>query len=647
MSSRTLILIALLFSRAIAGGEDLPAWLREAVTRQGPNVATAPAVVLHDESTVTVLEGGKLLTQSSRAVRILKREGASEAVARAIYTTDTAKVKEFRAWLIRPSGDVKKYGKNDVADVALVNNDIYNEVRVKAISGRSDADPGAVFAFEFELEDKSMFTQFERTLAEDIPVLLARFTISLPAGWQLEAHTYNSPALKAAVMSGRHTWELRDLPALELARFGPSTRSQSPRIAASAIPPTEAAAGGVRSFSSWNDVAGWLYALADPQMAPDNALVEKAQSVTRDAKTEWEKIAAVARFVQSVQYVSIQTGTGRGGGYKPRPATLVLSRNYGDCKDKTNLMRAMLRVVGVEGYAVVIYAGDRTYVHEDWPSPQQFNHCIFAARLKEEASSPAVIEHPGLGKLVLFDPTDENTAFGLLPAHEEGSLALVAAPATSALLRTPSSESQHNKVERSLMGKLGQDGSLTATLREKAYGHAAAARNGTSSDPAGLRRQLEEWLSRYMTGAELSTLTPASTGGTTGFDASLTVPGFAQVSGSLFMFRPAPVFMGAGVSFAERTRTQPLRLQPREVSDVVTLTLPEGFEVDEMPPPIDLRSNWGKFRSACTVKERTMEVRRSLQVAGGEISPDDYPAARDFFDKVGGSARLPVVLVKK
>ncbi len=47
--------------------------------------------------------------------------------------------------------------------------------------------------------------------------------------------------------------------------------------------------------------------------------------------------------MQNIQYISIQTGLGRGGGYRPHASNEVFAKSYGDCKDKANLMRAMLK----------------------------------------------------------------------------------------------------------------------------------------------------------------------------------------------------------------------------------------------------------------------------------------------------------------
>ena len=72
----------------------------------------------------------------------------------------------------------------------------------------------------------------------------------------------------------------------------------------------------------------------------------------------------------------------------------MLAKAYGDCKDKANLMRAMLKTVGITAYPVFIYSGDATLVREEWPSPTQFNHCIIAMKVGDETQAPTVVQHP-------------------------------------------------------------------------------------------------------------------------------------------------------------------------------------------------------------------------------------------------------------
>src|SRR5919202_1263755 len=112
---------------------------------------------------------------------------------------------------------------------------------------------------------------------------------------------------------------------------------------------------------------------------------------------------------QKVQYIAIQTGLGQGGGYRPHASTEVFAKSYGDCEDKANLMRAMLKADGIQSYLVAIYAGDPSYVREEWASPGQFNHCIIAVRVSDETQAPTIVQHPKLGRLLIFDATDDDT----------------------------------------------------------------------------------------------------------------------------------------------------------------------------------------------------------------------------------------------
>src|SRR5262245_54423759 len=143
-------------------GENIPPWLQQIATASAPAFGkNVPAVVLLDESRSAIDEDGHVTPTKYYAVRILSPEGRGAAVAREIYLTNSGKVREIRAWLIRPSGEVKRYGKDQTLDVAAVNDDVYNEVRAKVIAAGDDAEVGAIFGYEVTSEDRSIFTQFE------------------------------------------------------------------------------------------------------------------------------------------------------------------------------------------------------------------------------------------------------------------------------------------------------------------------------------------------------------------------------------------------------------------------------------------------------------------------------------------------------
>src|SRR5215216_4255283 len=203
-----LFFLALIFvSAPTISADDAPGWLRQVASAGTATYGKeVPAVVLWDESRVTVDEDGKVTTVDFYAVRVLTREGREEAVAKRIYNTDSGKVREMRAWMIRPAGEVKKYGKDQVIDVAIADNDVYNEARAKLILASEDAEPGAIFGYEVTSEERSVFTQLSWGFQHRMPTKLSRLTLTLPAGWRAESVTFNHPRVEPVLSGTSYLW---------------------------------------------------------------------------------------------------------------------------------------------------------------------------------------------------------------------------------------------------------------------------------------------------------------------------------------------------------------------------------------------------------------------------------------------------------
>ena len=113
MKVRLTILIGLLMFAvpvSAAVGDETPPWVQKAVAIQVPTYdKEVPAVVLVDESMTTIGPDGKITEAYNYAVRILRREGRDYAEGNVGYLPEISKVKEFRAWLIRPGGETKRH----------------------------------------------------------------------------------------------------------------------------------------------------------------------------------------------------------------------------------------------------------------------------------------------------------------------------------------------------------------------------------------------------------------------------------------------------------------------------------------------------------------------------------------------------------
>ncbi|MDQ3042187.1 MAG: DUF3857 and transglutaminase domain-containing protein, partial [Acidobacteriota bacterium] len=440
-------LATLLFTSAFAEG-SAPNWLRQASAIQPPAYAKdVSGVVLHTSKDVTLDSQGNLVTIENHAVKILSREGRQRAVAVAFYLMSSSKVRDINGWVIRPDGTVKEYDKKFVLDRIADMDDIYNEYRIKVIDASSDVDTGFVFGYTIVTEEKPLFHQDNFSFQSDLPVMMSRYSLNLPSGWKASSITFNHADVKPHMNGASYVWELRNLPFLAAEPMSPSVRNIAPRIAVNYVPESGAQADR-RTFTDWTSVSRWGSGLYDPQVIVDDAVAAKARELTTAAKTELEKIRAVGGYVQNLQYISVDIGVGHGNGYRPRPSNMVLSRGYGDCKDKANLMRAMLRALKIEAYPIAIYSGDPNFVREEWASPDQFNHAILAVKVSDETSAPTVLNHAKLGRLLIFDATDQFTPVGDLPDYLQGSLALIIAGENGGLSRMPVTPPETNLLER-------------------------------------------------------------------------------------------------------------------------------------------------------------------------------------------------------
>lgn len=643
------LLILLTAANAFAG-EEAPPWLQQAAAQKAPAYdKTVPAVVLLDESVMTIGDDGRITTTSTYAVRILQREGRDEAIARESYMTDTGKVREMKAWLIRPNGEVKRYGKEQTMDVASANNDVYDESRYKVINASSDADAGAVFGYQTVTESRSFFSQSLWYFQQNLPVLQSRVQLTLPAGWTASSVTFNHAKIDPTSAGSTYTWELRNLPFIEDEPSGPSVSNLVPRVAISYGPAAGAQSAGSRTFNSWADVSRWYSELSDPQVTLDDALAGKARELTMNAKTELERIQIIGRYVQNLQYISIQIGVGR---FRPHSATEVFAKSYGDCKDKANLMRAMLKAVKIEAYPVLIFSGDPTYVREDWASPSQFNHCIIAIRVSDETKAPTIIEHARLGRILIFDATDDNTPVGDLPDHEQGSFALVAAGEAGALLRMPTTPPEANKLERQAEVNLAADGSINATIKERSIGQSAVQERGMFrrfSRPE-YTKLIERWITLGASGAKVSKVDPTdnSSDGRFALDVEFTAGAYAQLmQDRLLVFKPAIVSRLDWLELTGATRKNPVVLDSRAYTETVRVKLPEGFDVDELPDPVKLDASFGNYSSTYEVKDGHLLFTRSLVQRASTIPADQYPSVRTFFERIRAAESSPVVLARK
>jgi uncharacterized protein DUF3857/transglutaminase superfamily protein len=644
---RICFLVAALAALSVATrpsrADSPPDWVKSVLAESvGESDNNASCVVLLDERVTTVRGDGSSETRSRYAVRVLTEEGRAAARREIQYDSQT-RIRDLHAWHIRADQKVFELQQDKVTEHAI-NEDLYSDIRSKVMRF-GEVEIGSVVAFEWVRKEKPLVNQDYHFFQSKSPVFASRYQLNLPPGWQVKALVFNHEPIRASVSGNSHIWELKGLHAIKEEPMMPDSLALSPYLAVSYFPPKDDGPG--KAFSSWREVSAWAERIMRCPVRAHKSIEAKAAEITGSLVSEPEKVRAIAGWVQEkIRYASIQLGTL--GGYRPNPPDTVLKKGYGDCKDKSSLMQALLQAKGVTSYPVLVFAGDPTRVRPEFASPLQFNHAIIAIEVKEEGQG--VLDHPRLRRLMFFDPTDGITPIGDLPFYLQGSYGLVVKGESGDLLRLPDQTENRNTLSREIAVRVSSSGEVTALVKEAMSGQLATAtrRRLASSGEEEYAKEVASRVARDLPGARLSGLRINHDGasrGQLGIEYRVEAGGFPNRVNKLLVIRPVLLWAQQFPLFTDPERQHPILFEMKSVKeDIVKIELPEGFKLDEVPPDTSVRSSAGEFGMTYEVAGSEVIVRRRLVLNKQVLPASDYTEVKKFFETARSASQASIVL---
>ena len=661
-----LLALALAFTlvpRAAAAKLSIPPWLAEATKRTTPpstdKDSPTVAETLHDEQECSIASNGRMTITTREAHRIVTRDGRPVTTTIIPYDSASQKITSFKAWLVRPNGEGKTYGIKDTVDAALSMQAVYSEMRQILFTAINDAYEGCVYGVEYTVDDRGIFADARWFFQKGPPTALSRLTFKIPKGWSVASKTANhaeiAPAVNTAANS--HIWELRDLPAIKTEPLGPSYPRIAPRVSVDVVPPADMKKPPLMTFRDWTAVSLYNTNLYIKPSVPDATVTAKTAELLAKAgpnATLWERINALARFAQAINYVEISTNVGRGGGMTPRAASDILKTGYGVCRDKVALLRALLKAADIDSYPVAAYLGDRYQVTDDWPTPGQFNHAITAIKIDDPAiQSPAIVEHPVLGRLLFFDPTHPHVPLGNLVEDAQGSQVLVLAGERGSLVRLPFTAPANNRLTRAVEATLAPTGAITARLKEISTGHPAAQERAASLSPRNKYDDMNRgWINRSVPAAKIlkTEATDSPDWSTFNLELEFSAPGYAKMMrDKLLIFQPAIVGRRNYIPLTKPTRSYPVIIEPHSFTEDTVINIPDGFAVEEMPPPAETTTKFGHYKATTEydAAKRQVRYRRVYELKAMEIPAAEYQTVRQFYELMHKAEQARVVLARQ
>jgi transglutaminase-like putative cysteine protease len=390
-------------------------------------------------------------------ITALSREGTAEAGRRQIqFNRDLESIEILEAYTLKTDGTRIAVGADGITtQVGLVlpaSGQGLPGISMPGIEVRQltfpDLGPGdrSVLAWQVRRHRPELpgFARFVAFLAPNLEIRDARYRIEAPASLELAVEVEGMRWTRQRVEE-TDVWEI------EGASDGTWTPEpgvadawlQMPRVLASTFADAAALADAfARAF--------------DAKAAPTETTRTLARRVVGDRSTDEEKARAVYDWIRAnLRYAAVWIGV---DGWVPHDVEAILRNRYGDCKDLTLLMIALLRAVDVEAVPALI---DTNPVFVLPPVGIGTNHVI--------------VYLPGLQRFA--DPTAADVAFGDLPQADRDKPVTVALAGGTRMLRTPAatvSSEQGTTLTVKSHWKIARNGDASATIDLSATGEAGS-----------------------------------------------------------------------------------------------------------------------------------------------------------------------------
>jgi hypothetical protein len=648
--------LCLLTAPRLAQAGDAPSWMQAVASAPLPaHDDKTNAVLLYSDQAVIVQSVDKIKTHVRLVYKILRPSGRDYGMA-AVSFNPHRKITGLRGWCIPVQGKDYEVKDKEAVEVALpkiAGSELISDVKEKRLQIPAP-DPGSVVGYEYEEDEQPMVLQDVWMFQREIPGRELHYSLQLPSGWEYKASWINSAEIKPTPGGNNHwEWVMNDVKGIRKEAEMPPIEGVAGQMIVSFFPPGGASRNG---FTGWLEMGNWYSNLTNGRRDASPEITQQVAALTASARTPLDKMKALAQFVQNdIRYVAIELGI---GGWQPHAASEVFVHRYGDCKDKATLLSSMLSQVGIESFYVVINS-ERGYVTPEVPANVGgFNHVVLAIKLPANVSDlslVATIQHPRLGTLLYFDPTNELTPFGEIGGYLQANYGLLVTSEGGELVELPRQPSAMNSIHRS--GKLTLDplGTLKGEISETRVGDRAWAerwRLRTVTKSADQIKPIEDLLAGSLS---LFNITQASvtnlnrTDQPFGFHYAFEARGYAKNAGGLLLVRPRVLGVKtSGLLETKEPRTFPIEFEgPSRDTDTFEIVIPAGYVVDDIPPSVDADYSFASYHAKTEVNGNLIHYSRTLEVKELSVPVARADDLKKFYRIIASDERNTVVLKTK
>ncbi len=137
-------------------------------------------------------------------------------------------------------------------------------------------------------------------------------------------------------------------------------------------------------FQTWREVAEKLIPLFDLSAIANEDYPQQMLELINEWKEStndpMQRALLALRFVQDeVRYLGLEDGV---NGFRPHDPREVFKKRFGDCKDKTQLLRALLHLMQIDSSPLLVHSHRGKLLSEEIPTPFAFNHAVIQIEIE-------------------------------------------------------------------------------------------------------------------------------------------------------------------------------------------------------------------------------------------------------------------------
>jgi hypothetical protein len=372
---------------------------------------------------------------------------------------------------------------------------------------------------------------------------------------------------------------------------------------------------------------GKLGAIAGGLVGPSDTPAQKAQKI-------YDAVMTLENTTFTREH---STAENKAQGIKTKTAGDIWAAKRGNASEIALLYVALARAAGLQAYAAQVTNRDEAFFVPGFLSRDQLDDFIAIVVLD--------------GKETFLDPGERYCSFGDLHWKHSQTQGLRQTDHGTDIAQTPALGYKSTSVLRSADLYIDGDGKMHGTIRVVMTGGQALhwRHRALETDEAEVKKEFEEKIQREVPpGVEVKT---NHFFGLNEYQKALMVTmdatGSMGAATSKRVFIPATFFeAGSKPLFVHEKRTVPVDLEyPYQVQDKVTLHLPKNLAVESAPKDAQIPLPKDAVYQA-TFKQGpdTLETTRVFVLATSIYGVGEYPALKDFFQKVNAKDQEQAVL---